>query len=241
MLTTSPISGSKRTARWLRRLGFAFLGLCGLLLCYPLIAALCLLFPRNADFTNQGEVLIYVLDNGVHSDLMLPAVHALQDWRSEFPLSNFPALTPRTPDWVLIGWGDAEFYLHTPSWSDLSLGTALRALSGRNPAVLHVAFHHDADFAGVEKWPLRLSREQYQALIDYIQRSSSIEPARGLPGFHYGANDAFFAAEGNYSLFTTCNTWTGDALASAGVRVSPWTPFVWNLRASLPSAIAEVQ
>jgi uncharacterized protein (TIGR02117 family) len=231
--------------RWFKRWGVGCLGLSGVLLCYPLTSALCLLFPRNTDVANhladRGEVLIYVIDNGVHSDLMLPASHALHDWRSDFSLSNFPPLTPLQPDWVLIGWGDAEFYLHTPSWSDLSLGTALRALSGRNPAVLHVAFHHDADFAGVEKWPLRVSHAQYQALIDYIQRSSPATPANALPGFHYGANDAFFSAAGHYSLFTTCNTWTGDALASAGVRVSPWTPFVWNLRWSLPRLDAAAQ
>ncbi len=208
-----------------------------LLLSYPLVSIVCLAFPRNADFANNGEVLIYVLDNGVHSDLMLPASNAQHDWRTEFALANFPTRTPREPDWVLIGWGDAEFYLHTPSWADLSPGTAVRALSGRNPSVLHVAFHADGDFEGMEKWPLRLSTAQYQRLIAFVKQSSLTHPASALPGFHYGSNDAFFQASGHYTLFTTCNTWTGDALATSGVRVSPWTPFVWNLRASLPNSL----
>jgi hypothetical protein len=48
--------------------------------------------------------------------------------------------------------------------------------------------------------------------------------ARAISGAHYGHNDAFFQANGHYSLLQTCNTWTGAGLRAAGVKVSRWTP-----------------
>ncbi|MEJ8631383.1 DUF2459 domain-containing protein [Sphingomonas sp. I4] len=35
--------------------------------------------------------------------------------------------------------------------------------------------------------------------------------------------------KGRYSAAHTCNNWTGNALAAAGVRMGWWTPFPWTV------------
>ena len=45
----------------------------------------------------------------------------------------------------------------------------------------------------------------------------------------YDVYDAFYEANGRYSATHTCNSWTGNALAAAGVRMGWWTPFPWTV------------
>ena len=56
-------------------------------------------------------------------------------------------------------------------------------------------------------------------------------PVKAGPG--YGVRDAFFLANGRYTIIDTCNQWTGQALRAGGAPVAPWTPFsflvLWNL------------
>jgi Protein of unknown function (DUF2459) len=49
---------------------------------------------------------------------------------------------------------------------------------------------------------------------------------------NYNSNDAFYDANGRYSLFYTCNTWANNALKSCGQKACWWTPFdsgIFNL------------
>ena len=41
----------------------------------------------------------------------------------------------------------------------------------------------------------------------------------------YGPQDVFYDAPGTYTLRNTCNQWTSNMLAAAGVRTGWWTPF----------------
>ena len=63
---------------------------------------------------------------------------------------------------------------------------------------------------------------QYRRLAAYIRASFRDGGARyrGYAGY-----DAFYDANGRYDAVRTCNSWTGDALRFAGVRVGAWTPF----------------
>ena len=47
----------------------------------------------------------------------------------------------------------------------------------------------------------------------------------------YGKRDAFYEAKGNYSLFTTCNTWTNTGLKEAKLPACLWTPLDKGLMA----------
>ena len=48
-----------------------------------------------------------------------------------------------------------------------------------------------------------------------------------------GDRDAFYVANGRYTIIDTCNQWTGRALRLGGAPVAPWTPFsflvLWHL------------
>ena len=74
-----------------------------------------------------------------------------------------------------------------------------------------------------------ISKEQYQRLISYIERSlqtdASVNAITIGPNARYNDHDAFYEAKGSYNLFHTCNTWTNDALKVSGQKACWWTPY----------------
>ncbi|WP_353860535.1 TIGR02117 family protein [Azospirillum formosense] len=174
-----------------------------------------------------GEgVEVFVCTNGVHTDLVLPAVTETVDWTIDLPGGDFPGAGPGMSH-RSFGWGDRAFYLETRRWSDLRLSTALSALFGRGPSVMHVYALHRPE-GSPDCGVVALGPEQYVALAAFV-RGSFRRDAAGrvmpLPGSGYGATDLFYEAVGHYSPFETCNEWTGKALRAAGVTVGAWTPF----------------
>lgn len=192
-----------------------------------LAAALVLgLIPANAGFRSiPGGIPIYVRTNGVHAELVLQTRGAGADWTTDHPVSDMRALPAPLP-WIAFGWGDAEFFATTPSWSDLRFSTALAALSGSGEGAMHVEYlARPGAYVGRE---LRLTAEQHARLVDYIrgsfQRDANGRPRRlAAPG--YFASDAFYAAGPRYSLWFTSNEWVRRGLHTAGVRVPLWAPF----------------
>lgn len=220
----------------LKLLSRLLLTLAALIALYFSIAYGLLLFPRNSHPPPAAvAVNAYVLSNGVHTDLVFPIRTHDVDWSQAFPAGHLAQDPGSGAAYVAIGWGDREFYLHTPRWRDLTVGRALQALSGSGRSLLHVSYLREADLReGVHALPL--TAEQYASLVKYVE--ASLVRARSgeginVPGQHYGPHDAFYEATGSYDLFTTCNAWTGRALRQAGVKVSAWTPLasqvVWYL------------
>jgi len=186
--------------------------------------------PVNAGFRPAPEgVLVGVIDNGVHADLILPVQAAGIDWRRSFPLAGFPRLgwDESALRYITVGWGQREFYLETPTWADVRPGTALRALLGIGGTVLHVAYWPPLKESPRIVWTI-LSPEAYRRLADYVAASLARDGEGGaiqIAGEGYAHNDAFFAARGDYGPILTCNEWASRALAHAGVRTGLWTPF----------------
>ena len=82
----------------------------------------------------EGGVVIFVRSNGIHTDLVMPKVNAEADWR---PYANPDDV--RDPRWgaanyVAIGYGAREFYLNTPTWGALSIGTAVQGANASTMA-----------------------------------------------------------------------------------------------------------
>jgi uncharacterized protein (TIGR02117 family) len=227
--------------RWPRRIAIALLAL-------PLLAGLyvgtacALMFwpanatPRDATTANTPGVHAWVLSNGVHTDLVFPIRSATIDWRQLFPFEHFRAV-PADAEFIAIGWGDREFYLNTPTWGDLTVSRAFGAMLGGNRALLHVTYLRRAQLRH-NAFHLPLSEAQYAQLAGYVRAALPAGRATPIAGAHYGNDDAFYEAEGGYHLFETCNTWTGRGLRQAGVKVSRWTPFdfnvVWHLEPARP-------
>ena len=72
--------------------------LLGVILAYFLAVAVLGLIPVNAGFRPQPDgVRIYVINNGVHSDIVLPARSATMDWTREPPIEDFRELAAPLP------------------------------------------------------------------------------------------------------------------------------------------------
>ena len=213
----------------------ALLAVLALPLLYFLAAVAGALIPANPSWKEPSQgITIFVRSNGVHTWVMVPAVTPQADWRRLIRPEHLK--DPRQAgDHFAFGWGNREFYLNTPTWSDLSAGTALRALFGGGPTLMHVD-HESAPRPDPDQRPIRLTDQQYRALTRYIRASFRLD-SQGLPlplpGRGYGPSDTFYEGRGRYSLFMTSNEWTGRALRAAGVRTGLWTPFepsiMWRL------------
>lgn len=214
-MVAAALRGALRAARWLAiGLGAAVM----LILATSWIGSS---IPRNGDWVEPADgIEIMVGTNGVHTELVLPLVTPQKDWRDTFPASHVPA--SREPyTHVAVSWGEREVFLNTPTWAELRPSTALRAMTGGD-ALLHVS-HYVRPAPGPDNRPLRLTAAQYARLIARIEAAV---PAPGnRPRYRgYFDNDVFYDAPGRYSWRQTCNQWTSDTLAAAGVRTGWWTP-----------------
>ena len=194
-------------------------------------------FPINRGFTQPANGIdIFIASNGVHTDLVLPVRAAGTDWREILPLSDVkdPAFEPTH---VGFGWGDRAFYLETPHWQDLKLGTALKALLGLGPSTLHVVWQA-RPLESDEIRRIRITPVQLAHLVRYL-RAGFATDADGKPvairGAVYHTHDAFYEAHGSYSVILTCNEWVRRALADAGIRTAIWAPFDYDLFRTLPA------
>ena len=174
---------------------------------------------------NYG-VTVYIFTGTIHSDLILP-IHTDQWHWDRFLASGHVERKGRYDQFVAFGWGDRDFYLHTPEWSDLTVGTALGAVAGGNRPVMHVNFLR-RPVVGESVHRLTIAPEQYDRLVDFVASSFSTNGSDSLQpiqGFAYGQSDLFYEAKGRYHLFYTCNTWTARALKAAELPAPLWTPF----------------
>ena len=179
--------------------------------------------PVNAGWRPPASgVTIWVETNGIHTDLLLPKVAAGVDWR---PLARARDLAdPRFAayDHLAIGWGEQRFFLDTPRWRDARPAPLLLAAIGSDATLIHVEHVPAPHAASDDVRRIVLRPAEYRRLAAFI-RASWVIGGRRHRG--YGGFDAFYQARGHYDAATTCNAWTGRALAAAGVRVGRWTPF----------------
>ena len=128
---------------------------------------------------------------------------------------------------VSISWGDREVFLNTPTWSDLSPAhRAAHIVVGGGDGLLHVA-HYVRPAPAADIRPLRLTPEQYRTLVrrDRGRAPAARAAETRATGPVTASYDVFYDARGRYTPANTCNQWTSDTLAAAGVRTGRWTPF----------------
>jgi len=219
------LTRARRTAAWLAG------GLAAAVLAFLLAAWIGSSIPRNPGWAEPTDgIEIMVGDNGVHTELVLPLVTPEKDWRGVFPTSHVPASqAPYTH--VAVSWGEREVLLNTPTWSDLTLSTAVGALLG-GEALVHVA-HYIRPAPGPDNRPLRLTRAQYARLVARIEAALA-PPERRQRNRGYADYDVFYTARGQYNWRNTCNQWTSDTLAAAGVKTGRWTPFAGGVMKWVP-------
>lgn len=220
-----------------RRIGKAVALILGLPLLYLAAGVAGSLIPANGDWVEpENGIQIFVRTNGVHTWLIFPKVTKVLDWRSLVNPSHIKDARYGHSDHVAFGFGNKDFYLNTPTWSDLSVQTALAAAFGRGPALMHVEHVHQPK-ADPYTRPLRVRPQEYDRLIQRVRSSFAYGPdGRLIPlmGRGYGNGDIFYASHGAYNAGRTCNEWTGETLRFAGIKTGRWTPFsqsiMWRMK-----------
>jgi uncharacterized protein (TIGR02117 family) len=211
--------------RWVRRIGLALAAVPAL---YLLAALLGSLIPVNRGWQEpERGITIYLADNGIHSDIIMPAVAEGLDWRPLLPKRDFAA-PPSQAQWVAFGSGEERVYLETPRWQDIEAKTVWSALSG-GKRVMHVEWVGDTGYAARA---IRLRPHEYRRLwaairADFVLGADGRPRRIDAPG--YDCCDAFYRATGKASAVRTCNSWAANRLRLAGVKTSLWPPFVQGL------------
>ena len=175
-----------------------------------------------------GETEILLISGPIHYDILLPLDDRTRDAFGFLEPAGYPL--PDWADWLVVGWGAQTFYTTTGSYADVNATALWRGLTG-DSSVMRV------ELAG----PLRddlpfhrltLNHAQYAALLENITASFAT-PARRLPVPGFSQTDAFFAANGRFHIFRTCNTWIGRVLRASGHPFGAWTPTPYAVTLSL--------
>jgi uncharacterized protein (TIGR02117 family) len=185
------------------------------------------LVPVNPDWREpQRGIAIYLADNGVHADLILPVRAQGLDWAPLVPRSDMAGA--RDEQWIGFGAGERRVYLDTPTWADISPRTLLAATAG-GERVMHVEYTADPGYAARQ---IRVTPEQYRRLWSAIRAEFRLD-SRGRPiridHPGYGPRDAFYDGIGRASALSTCNNWVAARLRLAGIKAPLWSPFVQGL------------
>jgi uncharacterized protein (TIGR02117 family) len=212
----------------------AFLAVPALYLMAALVGSL---VPLNRGWTEPAQgTVIYIADNGIHADIIMPVRANGLDWSRLFPKSDFASADPGAL-WIAFGSGERRVYLDTPTWWDIRPRTIWSAIAG-GKRVMHVEYVPSPYYAVRE---IRLRPEEYRRLWATIRADLELDhrgrPERiDHPG--YGASDAFYRATGKASAIRTCNAVAASWLRLAGVKTSLWPPFVsgliWRYRKTQP-------
>ena len=163
----------------------------------------------TVNYQDQGPYTkeIYLNDNGIHVDLVIP----------------------ENEQYIAYGWGSEIFYLNTPTWDDLTVSNAFKALFTKPASVMHVTTY---DAIG-ESWiKIEVNEEQLEEIKSLVNKSFKLDNNGArihFDGVGYSDNDEFYKAVGKYSCFRTCNSWTNALLKESNIKAAFWTPFNFGI------------
>jgi len=180
-------------------------------------------------------VPVHILDNGFHTDFVLP--RSALSGRPGPLKAAVDSLAPG--DWVLVGWGDARFYVDQRPISDrLPDGARAFFLPG-NPSVLMLRpqTHSPApDLRSQGRRKILLNPGQFEGLRARIERSLHL--SAGSPRIatvRPGDPARFYAAVERFSVLYLCNHWASEVLNAGGLSIRP----VWSILSGEVGAAAD--
>jgi uncharacterized protein (TIGR02117 family) len=216
----------KRASRnWVRR---GVLAVLALPVAYLAAALAGSLIPVNRGWSEPATgTTVFLADNSIHADLIMPAKALGLDWTALFPRKDFAGADPSS-QWIAFGSGEERVYLETPTWWDIRPRTIWSALTGGR-RIMHVEYVKNPSYAVRE---IRLRPEEYRRLwsavrADFELGSNGKTIRVSHPG--YGPADAFYRGRGKENALRTCNSWVANWLRLAGIKTSLWPPFVQGL------------
>ena len=165
---------------------------------------------------------IYLNTNGVHLDLILQKKDIDNKLLSGLRYRN-------STKYIAFGWGEENFYLNTPTWRDLTLSNAFKALFLKNTTVMHLVHykHKHKDWVAI-----KVTENELQKLNTYINNSFYVDNnnvKQLIETKGYSNKDNFYKANGQYSFIKTCNTWVNNIFRASGLKACYWTPFDFGL------------
>ncbi|WP_295216677.1 DUF2459 domain-containing protein [uncultured Brevundimonas sp.] len=176
--------------------------------------------PGAEDRRATDPVVIQVLDNGFHTDIAMP--RAALERRGGSLAHAVQSLAPG--DWILIGWGDAKFYVDQRPISDRLPDGARAFLHPGNRSVLMLApRREDPRLAyGEDSAALSLSRARFERLAARVEASLDLSNGRPrIAALRPGDDARFFASRETFSILHLCNHWTAGVLNAGGVAIRP--------------------
>jgi uncharacterized protein (TIGR02117 family) len=227
------VARRRRKGKAGKRVGQLLTALLALPALYLLAALAGSIVPVNRGWAEPAEgTTIYIADNGIHADIIMPVAAQGVDWAPLIPRRDFAAV-PAGARWIAFGSGEKHVYLDTPTWWDVTPRTIWYSLAGGR-RVMHVEYVASPSYAVRE---IRLRPEEYRRLWATIRADFALD-SRGRPlrieHPGYGPADAFYQATGKANAIRTCNAVVATWLRLAGVKTSLWPPFaeglIWRYR-----------
>lgn len=187
---------------------------------YIIISLILTFIPVNN--TNQNEPKqesIYLHTNGVHLSIIIE--------KKQLDSKLLNRLNFEEHDqYFSFAWGDKNFYLNTPTWSDLTFKNAFIALFFKSNSLIHVTRFNNLNKVWIE---IKTSKNQLAKLNDYLYNSFSINDSKIKAVKGYTSLDDFYDAKGYYTCFYTCNSWINTAFKKSDLNACLWTPFDFGL------------
>lgn len=171
--------------------------------------------------TSGEPVTIHVLNNGFHTDLAVP--------RSSLEAGGGPLAEASRSigpgDWVLIGWGDATFFVDTSPMEGRVLDGVRAFFRPGNPSVVMLdpeTGDPSRRFPAERRRTLVLSPEAFAGLRDRVETSLAVRGGHPrLSTAREGAGAHFFASHEHFWIGYLCNAWTTRVLNAGGLDIRP--------------------
>ena len=177
---------------------------------------------NESENETDNSNLVYLSSNGVHLNIIINQNDLVTELKYGLDYTKYD-------QYLSFGWGDENFYLNTPTWSDLTFWNAFSALFINSRSLIHLN-----RYSNIRKYWIKisLSEDELKKLNHYIWETFKKDFNGNiiiLPNSGYTTNDDFYRAKGSYSFFKTCNTWVNSGFKESGLKACLWTPFDFGL------------
>lgn len=177
---------------------------------------------EELDQSSENKKVIYLNTNGVHLNIVIP--------KNDIDINLLKNLVlMENEKYISFGWGEENFYINTPTWSDLTFRNAFQAMFLKSTTLMHITRYKYKSKNWIE---VRIDTSELNKLNQYIQEYFKKDDKGNkiiLTGFEYSTNDNFYKANGSYSCFKTSNTWVNSGFKESGLKSCYWTPFDFGL------------
>jgi uncharacterized protein (TIGR02117 family) len=197
------------------------------------------LISRKIVYFKQPDCSIQIcVDNiGIHSNILLPIVTNDFDWHRYLSIENIGIDRANNYKYLSFGWGDKDFYMSSPSLSNLNLSITFKALFLPTSSVIYIQGYNFLPI-NMEVKCVKIGEIDYFKLTDFIlstfELSNNAEKIR--IGNGHTENGGFYAANGSYSILRNCNSWVAEGLRKANINTPLWSglsaPIMWHLKSS---------